>query len=226
MPDSTSLSAHRLTDLLCYALDHVSQRGGRTCTFVGSDTPDLPVQEVLIGQSLASREVGPLSLAKRCYVVPAEDDGYVLLTLPLPLHAPALLPSPSSSLPPGSPHAPLFSSVQWSSPLTLASQVAALAAWGLLVHQGREVYTDMDEEEDLLALLERAGLYSSAPSAVNLSPAALEDMCEQFSFCAHSTGESDQGAPGEDVEEVSRFRFSAPPFCTLSALEDMSFGQR
>ena len=58
MPPSTALSSHQLTDLLSHVLDYVAQRGGQTCTFVGSDTPDLPVHEILIGQHFASRSSG------------------------------------------------------------------------------------------------------------------------------------------------------------------------
>lgn len=44
-------------------------------TFIGSDTPYLPVQEVLEGQAIVERS------RSEAYLCPAEDGGYVLLTL-------------------------------------------------------------------------------------------------------------------------------------------------
>lgn len=131
MPSCTALSSHQLTNLLCYALDYVDIKGGQSCTFVGSDTPDLPVHEIVIGQLLASgssdsgtnasvgaasggvmRGEGTRELSdhvdnsnisnsrnsseKHCYICPAQDGGYVLLTLPLPLSLPLSLPSQTS----------------------------------------------------------------------------------------------------------------------------------
>lgn len=294
MPAITALSSHHLTDLLCFALDHVAVRGGLTCTFVGSDTPDLPVHEVVIGQLYASRlscdcDDSDLSSTSHdtgirssghchcCYICPAEDGGYVLLTLPLPLpqlehQLPShhelpiidLSPPPlvcGSSAPPthnsnssdiqhstpdigtnsscsirpensgvsrsGSRHRPVFSPVEWSSAQTLSTQVTALQAYGMHVHVGGEVYTDMDEPGDLAQLLDRACLYLSEVESGQLLADDIAGACVQYiaSPQEQSAENEDRGDPGrggkEEKGEAIRFRFTSPPSHTLHALESI-----
>jgi hypothetical protein len=239
MPDSTALSAHGLTSLLCHALDLVAARGARTCTFIGSDTPDLPVHEIVIGQHFASSggegegDEGGEAGSGQCYICPALDGGYVLLTLPLPLLPPP--PSQQQS------HEALFSSVEWSSPRTLSSQVTALERehWGgrrLRVHIGREQYTDMDEAGDLLCLLNSATSYVSEEESARL----LASAGDVFAACAHrcvtatatesgrsdgsetkGSDESGSGSSSGIKEVAASFRFTCPPVHTLRALANI-----
>ena len=156
MPNETMVTSNNLTGVLSYVLDYVSRKGGQSCTFLGSDMPLFRHNEVIIGQEIAS--CGSISWQthkRQCYICPAEDGGYVQLTLPLPLE-----PMTCSVSDIGTEcfhnHA-IFDSVKWSSSTTLSSQVSALESFGLEVLVGREVYNDIDEPEDLLELVESVG---------------------------------------------------------------------
>mmetsp|Transcript_13262 Transcript_13262/g.21710 ORF Transcript_13262/g.21710 Transcript_13262/m.21710 type:complete len:379 (+) Transcript_13262:90-1226(+) len=209
MPEVTKLSSHKLTALLAHALAHVAHRGALSCTFVGSDTPDLPAHEILIGQCIAATacsgsscggvgiegkgEVGETeeeskvetSREGHCYLCPAEDGGYVLLSLPL------LSPRAHSRLAPPSNSAckldyeqctSIFIDVEWSSPLTLSSQVDSLETFGWKVHVGAAEYRDMDEREDLSSLLQVADRYMSEEECLALRAGGIAAVCQQLAI--------------------------------------------
>lgn len=161
MPNNTDLGSSSLDKILCHAVSFAVDNGGDTCTFIGSDTPDLPPQEVVLGQLLASEKSNskPFEGEKEsdwrshrqasCYICPAMDGGYVLLTIPLHLLATKSISCED-----------LFSSVLWSCCDTLSSQSACLQSAGFKVVIGRTTYRDIDDVEDLHALIEKYPLSS------------------------------------------------------------------
>jgi len=108
--------------------------------FLGMDSPELPVGEILYALQLASRQL-PHSSAKEetpgsAYINPSHDGGYGMLCLP--------------------PQAPasVFEGVRWSDPLTAISQMKALSDEGIPIVIG-SLMRDIDEMEDLMGLAER-----------------------------------------------------------------------
>lgn len=218
MPVTTKLSSPTLTALLTHVLNYVEERKGRTCTLVGSDTPDLPLDEILTGQCIASghntikyekdnREEGE----KNYYICPAADGGYVSLTLPLPL--------PPTQIIYGDEGHPIFSSVQWSSPQTLSSQIAALEIYGLKTHTSAEVYSDIDEVEDLNILLERAHMYKSREEGEECKRHDESDTCQQGCIIC-GCYDTRAGDIASGLNNMS-FRYSSPPVHTLQALSNV-----
>ena len=115
------LSSCNLSVKLAFALTEIANKYD-TVTFVGSDCPCLPLSEILAGVRAA--------IDGDAFLSPAEDGGYVMLSMP----------SSASSR--------VFQGVVWSSPSTLESQIESIEQSGMSCRLGN-TYTDVDEEEDL-----------------------------------------------------------------------------
>ena len=104
--DSEDLSSSDLTFKLSFALKEVVQNHSkyRTVTFIGSDCPFICVDEVIKGCNLSAKNEAFLS--------PANDGGYVLISLPAS--------TPIS----------VFQGVKWSSKDTLQSQASIIENMG------------------------------------------------------------------------------------------------
>lgn len=96
--------------------------------FIGMDTPNLGINE--LSKALAI----PLAEPSKAFLSPALDGGYVLLALP------------------GHCGKEAFWDVAWSTGAAFATQLNALTECGLRVTIGKEVFRDVDEEDDYLAL--------------------------------------------------------------------------
>jgi glycosyltransferase A (GT-A) superfamily protein (DUF2064 family) len=101
-----------LSTVLSYALQETADRHKGSITFIGSDTPYLPVAEMITGMQRVTRN------SEECYICPANDGGYVLLTV---------TSSASSTI---------FENIRWSTEHTCADQMKALCLTGkVYVHQ-------------------------------------------------------------------------------------------
>jgi glycosyltransferase A (GT-A) superfamily protein (DUF2064 family) len=130
---SADLTATNLGDILTDILKQTralplvvqGQQHG-TVVFLGMDSPELPVEEIVA--SLSAREA---------LLCPANDGGYGMLSVPL--QAPA---------------DKIFQGIRWSNPLTALAQIKALTDANLAIRLGRLMY-DIDEPEDVAALCQR-----------------------------------------------------------------------
>ena len=133
--ERSAMAPHELTgsDLggfLRTEYERVRRESTGAVVIVGMDSPDLPVDFVLDAAGAAR--------AGAAVVHDSTDGGYVLVALP-----------------PDAPGA-VFDDVEWSTTRTAASQRARLEACGVRVEAQRgEAWGDVDEAEDLLALLDR-----------------------------------------------------------------------
>ena len=130
MPPTQDLKSKSLTDLLKHAL--IKVRRGRTkenvACFCGMDSPTLSLKTILNSARIAENG--------KAHIVPANDGGYVLLSLPSKI-------SPS-----------VFENVVWSSDTTTQSQCDQIRRLGVDVETSNNVHLDIDEAHDL-ALLKR-----------------------------------------------------------------------
>mmetsp|Transcript_43729 Transcript_43729/g.69944 ORF Transcript_43729/g.69944 Transcript_43729/m.69944 type:complete len:677 (-) Transcript_43729:2407-4437(-) len=108
------------------AFNLARENGASTVSFIGMDVPDLTVEQI-------EESVNIVSGAHRAYISPANDGGYVLLTLPIN----------------GQIEIGCFEGVHWSTPAAFATQVRALNCVGLDVTIGEKVWSDVDDIESL-----------------------------------------------------------------------------
>ena len=99
--------------------------------FLGMDSPELPLEEIVHGLQTSSGSTG------KAHMCPAHDGGYGLL-----------------SVPKNAPSNKIFSGVRWSNSLTAVSQLKALTDSNCSVSMGRLMY-DIDEPEDVKDLAMR-----------------------------------------------------------------------
>jgi len=119
-------------DMLADALErtrillHNHHSDGGSVVFLGMDSPELPLEEIVTAMLNPSD----------AFLCPANDGGYGMLSVP--------------------PQAPLtiFQNVRWSQALTAVSQIKALTDCNIPVKLGRLMH-DMDELEDVKGLAER-----------------------------------------------------------------------
>mmetsp|Transcript_10623 Transcript_10623/g.21923 ORF Transcript_10623/g.21923 Transcript_10623/m.21923 type:complete len:449 (-) Transcript_10623:132-1478(-) len=134
--------------------------------FLGMDSPELPLGEIVRGLQLSrggkylvrehkypmpqpqTQQPTPQSQPRqrhahtgKAHLCPANDGGYALL-----------------SLPPSAPPSRIFSNVRWSHPLTAVSQLKALTDAGVDVSIGRLMH-DVDEAEDVRDLAGRLSVF-------------------------------------------------------------------
>lgn len=98
--------------------------------FLGMDSPELPLDELYNAMKIAIEK-------EKAYINPAHDGGYGALCVPK--KAPV----------------EIFEKVRWSTSLTFASQLKALTDNGIDTVVG-SLMSDIDEEEDVVALASRA----------------------------------------------------------------------
>lgn len=160
MPMATSEEALRgsgLTSILRHALCRCKDMFGEdvSVTFVGMDAPLLNTKDVLD----AVRSSVTHSVAN---IFPANDGGYVLL-----------------SLPPGAPNT-VFDDVEWSTASTLRSQVAQLTRCQVRVRESKHTFLDVDELDDLIELariLRLAGVGDDESAHVESRTARYQRGC-------------------------------------------------
>jgi uncharacterized protein len=122
------LGSKSLTDLLKYALNAVRERFGKeiVVSFCGMDSPTLSLDTIRCSMRTAQKG--------NAHIVPANDGGYVMLTLPVGI-------SPD-----------VFENVTWSSEDTLMTQRNQIRNLGTDVETSQDVHIDVDELQDLLIL--------------------------------------------------------------------------
>lgn len=101
--------------------------------FLGMDSPELPIKEIVHGLQIAH---GKSNIGK-AHLCPADDGGYGLLSVPH--HAPSSC---------------IFTGVRWSTSLTAVSQLKALSDSNVDVSVGRLMH-DIDEAGDVQKLAMR-----------------------------------------------------------------------
>ncbi|MEI6232151.1 MAG: TIGR04282 family arsenosugar biosynthesis glycosyltransferase [Planctomycetota bacterium] len=118
-----------LGERLALALNDIRRTSGGPYIFIGTDTPDLPVSEIEKAATVA--RTGSAFLSR------AHDGGYVLLALPE--------------------NAPLnvFDNIAWSSTYTARDQIDQLKRCGIETVVSERVWRDVDEPDDLMALVAR-----------------------------------------------------------------------
>jgi len=106
--------------------------------FLGMDSPELPMEEIIHGLQVASSSSSSDENKQgKAHLCPANDGGYGLLSIPY--HA------PSSNI---------FKGVRWSHPLTAVSQMKALTDIDVDVTLGKLMF-DIDEPNDVKDLAMR-----------------------------------------------------------------------
>lgn len=125
-------------------LSNINNSNNEAVLFLGMDSPELPMEEIVYGLQTSSGNMRLLSnrpsnyFQDRCdtfigkaHLCPANDGGYGLVSVPK--HAPA---------------SKIFSGVRWSNPLTAVSQLKALTDANVDVSVGSLMY-DVDEPADV-----------------------------------------------------------------------------
>ena len=136
---SPNLQSSDLGGILQHALDRVVDvnMGSHGVVFLGMDSPDIPLQDIVKGLNLASKEVDASSRPPEALLCPCSDGGYGMLCVP------------STSV-----HKGIFDNVYWSHPLTAVSQLKALTDASVPVVMGRLMH-DIDEPDDVHKLCQR-----------------------------------------------------------------------
>ena len=153
---SSDLTSSSLGDKLMDSLQRVRELtdDGSPVLFLGMDSPELPIDEIIRGLEIASNKDRP-----RAHLCPANDGGYGLLVLP--------------SCAPTS----VFSGIRWSCALTAISQLKALSDAGIDVSIGRLMH-DIDEPEDVRSLAKRL----SSPCSEVAASVGNDDVLLRPSF--------------------------------------------
>ncbi|KAL3937998.1 MAG: hypothetical protein SGBAC_007000 [Bacillariaceae sp.] len=164
---SPNLQSSDLGGILQHALDRVvaapwnqNQEQSTSSTgvvFLGMDSPEIALQDVVKGLQLAFSEVdgGPQAASEDrlpALLCPSDDGGYGMLCVP------------STSVNKG-----IFQNVYWSHPLTAASQLKALTDVSIPVVLGRLMH-DIDETDDVTKMCQRL-----APKAKTEAEAETEN---------------------------------------------------
>lgn len=140
---SPNLESSELGDLLQIALEQIIENNnmnkGQTdgVVFLGMDSPELMLSDIVSGLELASRD------NDHALLCPAKDGGYGMLCLPSSAYSKKV-----------------FQGVYWSHPLTAISQIKALTDQSIHVSLGQLMH-DIDEPEDVEELCKR--LFDKAP---------------------------------------------------------------
>jgi len=103
----------------------------KSVLFLGMDSPELPMEEIIHGLQVASSSSSDENKQGKAHLCPANDGGYGLLSIPN--HA---IPSE------------IFKGVRWSHPLTALSQMKALTDNDAVVSIGKLMF-DIDEPNDV-----------------------------------------------------------------------------
>ena len=111
-------------------LDTREDSNNEAVLFLGMDSPELPMEEIIHGLQVASSSSDENRPGK-AHVCPANDGGYGLLSIPY--HAPSTT---------------IFKGVRWSHPLTALSQMKALTDNNIVVTMGKLMF-DIDELNDV-----------------------------------------------------------------------------
>jgi len=163
--DDEMVSSNSLKESECDD-DDDDDNSNHAVLFLGMDSPELPLGEIVRGLQLSrggkylvrehkypmpqpqTQQPTPQSQPRqrhahtgKAHLCPANDGGYALL-----------------SLPPSAPPSRIFSNVRWSHPLTAVSQLKALTDAGVDVSIGRLMH-DVDEAEDVRDLAGRLSVF-------------------------------------------------------------------
>lgn len=155
---STDLTATNLGDILTNILKRTRElpTPGKVL-FLGMDSPELPLEELIGSISVASDP----SEALLC---PANDGGCGMLAVP-----------------PQAPTETVFAGIRWSNPLTALGQLKVLTDHTVPVKLGR-MMNDIDEPEDVKALCKRLSLDTTSSAAAKqveqeeVQPTAEDDV--------------------------------------------------
>ena len=112
-------------------ISDIPDQKNEACLFLGMDSPELHIEEIVYGLQQSSREVG------KAHCCPAQDGGYGLLSIPKQATATAI-----------------FTGVRWSDQQTAVSQMKALSDNHVDVTIGKLMY-DVDEPDDVKDLAKR-----------------------------------------------------------------------
>ena len=178
LSDSSDLTSSSLGDKLMDALTRARELtdDGSPVLFLGMDSPELPIDEIVRGFEVASSEDMP-----RAHLCPANDGGYGLLALP-----------------PCAP-ASVFLGIRWSCALTAISQLKALSDAGIDVSIGRLMY-DIDEPEDVRSLAKRlSSPFSEEATSANCD----DDVLLRPSFEKSRVGQKSRKCP-HTIEALSK----------------------
>ena len=154
--------------------------------FLGMDSPELPLEEIVYGLQLSSGKewrqhdavINGVNNGK-AHLCPAYDGGYGLLSIPK--HAPSLQ---------------IFSRVRWSHPLTAVSQLKALTDCNVDVSIGTLMY-DIDEPDDVHDLVKRLVQLNNRNS---LSPFKSDQINDPLTRL--SAGITNGGVTTEDIQPI------------------------
>ena len=154
--------------------------------FLGMDSPELPLEEIVYGLQLSSGKewrqhdavINGVNNGK-AHLCPANDGGYGLLSIPK--HAPSLQ---------------IFSRVRWSHPLTAVSQLKALTDCNVDVSIGTLMY-DIDEPDDVHDLVKRLVQLNNRNS---LSPFKSDQINDPLTRL--SAGITNGGVTTEDIQPI------------------------
>ena len=136
-----------LGERLAAAAQRIRNTSSGPLVFIGTDSPDLPLEIIAMAFDHASNG--------KAYLKPAHDGGYVCLGLP------------SSAL-----HT-VFFDIDWSGPDTCRQQAARLRELGVPTVVANSKWWDVDEPRDLLPLRERLEMN---PGIAPLTLAVLREM--------------------------------------------------
>lgn len=146
---STDLTANDLGDILRCILKRTRERcGDGKVIFLGMDSPELPVEE-LVGSLIVSN-------MHQAVLCPAVDGGYGMLVVP-----------------PQAPTDRVFAGIRWSDPLTALGQMKALTDNNIPIRLGR-LMNDIDDTEDVEGLCNRLGGDGAVDSAYNTDDVLLQ----------------------------------------------------
>jgi len=146
----------------------------KSVLFLGMDSPELPLEEIVHGLQVASSSNDNNKQAK-AHLCPANDGGYGLLSLPYR----------ASSL-------KIFKGVRWSHPLTAVSQMKALTDNNVDVSIGKLMF-DIDEPNDVQDLAKR--LVGSNDDDSKIIEEETDDVLTSYTHGIGSTDNIQQSFP-------------------------------
>lgn len=154
-----------LTGILSHGLARAREVAGEKASvaFCGMDSPLLTCDAVIESFRFVNTK-------NEAYICPANDGGYVLL-----------------SVPSAAPSARIFANVIWSSTKTCESQVSQLKASGLSVRVG-PTFIDVDEKADLVAIDREASRGAGALRLLSPRVAKLLTGLRDSGLVAQRTG--------------------------------------
>jgi len=162
--DLTSSSlGDKLEDALVRTRELLDTRedSNQSVLFLGMDSPELPMEEIIQGLQIAS-STSDENKPGKAHICPANDGGYGLLSIPY--HAPSKI----------------FKGVRWSHPLTAVSQMKALTDIDVGLTLGKLMF-DIDEPNDVKELARRL----VAPNNVASNMIEEETDDDVLTSCTH-----------------------------------------